>query len=422
MVGASMARFLFIHNAFPGQFVHVCQRLVRLGHEVHGFGLHVPPKPIPGVHFHTYALPQNLPGPAAFEHMQDLQVKLVRAESALPALLALCKTGFQPDMVVAHPGWGEAIFAKDVWPDAVHLHYLEFFYGTRGRDTGFDPEFEKPDATPLYQAKRLRMKNVNSLLSLDAMDWGLSPTQWQRSTYPALQQQRIDVVFDGIDTQVLAPRADAHITLGRGEVLRKGDPIITFINRNFEPYRGYHIFMRALPKILRDHPSARVVLVGGNSVSYGAQPPQGQTWRDVFLNEVRAQLDPRRVHFVGHVPRDVLTTLMQVSACHVYWTYPFVLSWSCIEAMSVGVPIVASDTQPVREFLRQGDTAHLVDFFDVDGLAKGVLKALQQRSWAEDLGHRARLAAQHSCDLETVALPRQLALFERLLNVPLARP
>jgi glycosyltransferase involved in cell wall biosynthesis len=411
-----MARFLFIHNAFPGQFVHLCQRLVLLGHEVHGFGLHAPAKPIPGVKFHGYALPNQLPASAAFEHLQDLQVKLVRAEAALPALLALSKAGLHPDMVVAHPGWGEAIFAKDVWPDAVHLHYLEFFYGTRGRDTGFDPEFEKEDATPLHQAKRLRMKNVNSLLSLDAMDWGLSPTLWQRSTYPSLQQQRIDVVFDGIDTEVLAPRADAYITLGRGDVLRQGDPIVTFINRNFEPYRGYHIFMRALPKILRDHPSVRVVLVGGNSVSYGAQPPQGQTWRDVFLNEVRSKLDPRRVHFVGHVPREVLTTLMQVSACHVYLTYPFVLSWSCVEAMSVGVPIVASDTQPVREFLRNADNAHLVDFFDVDGLSDGVLRLLRERSRAQELGCRARAFAQEVCDLQTVALPRQLALLERLLN------
>jgi glycosyltransferase involved in cell wall biosynthesis len=414
-----MARFLFIHNAFPGQFVHLCQRLVRMGHEVHGFGLHALPKSLPGVHFHTYGLPKQLPGPAAFEHLQDLQVKLVRAEAALPALLALSQRGLKPDMVVAHPGWGEAIFAKDVWPDAVHLHYLEFFYGTRGRDTGFDPEFERADPSPLYQAKRLRMKNVNSLLSLDAMDWGLSPTVWQRSTFPEPQQRRIDVIFDGIDTQALAPRSDAHITLARGEILRQGDPIITFINRNFEPYRGYHVFMRALPKIMRDHPAARVVLVGGNSVSYGAQAPEGQTWRDLFLNEVRGKLDPKRVHFVGHVPREVLTTLMQVSACHVYWTYPFVLSWSCVEAMSVGVPIVASDTQPVREFLRQGDTAHLLDFFDVDGLADGVLKVLKERTWAQALGARARAHAQQVCDLQTVALPGQIALLERLLNTRL---
>ncbi len=416
-----MARFLFIHNNFPAQFVHLSRHLTERGHEVHGFGLRNKQAAVVAslgaVHWHTYALPAALPQPSALPHLQDLQVKLIRAEAALPELMALKRSGLMPDMVVAHPGWGEAIFAKDLWPQAVHVHYLEFFYGMTGRDVGFDPEFDHlPEPDPLKRARRLRMKNVNGLMALDSMDWGLSPTQWQRSTYPTAYQNRIDAVFDGIDTQTLSPKPDAELRLGSGPLLKAGDPIVTFVNRNFEPYRGYHIFMRALPQILRDHPGARVVLVGGDGVSYGAAAPEGQSWRQIFLDEVKGQLDPARVHFVGPVPRTVLTTLMQISACHVYLTNPFVLSLSCVEALSMCVPIVASDTAPVREFLRHEDNALLVDFFKPQALAPAVLKTLREPQMAAHLGERARAQAVAQYDLNAVCLPQQRQLLERLLN------
>ena len=418
-----LAKFLFVHNNFPGQFAHLIRHLLALGHEVHGVGWHTgdaAPLRALGLQLHAYPLPRQLPPAPPWPHLQDFQTKLIRAEGALRVFEALRQRGLEPDMVVAHPGWGEGLFLKDVWPRAVHLHYLEFFYSLHGRDMDFDPEFRPASEQALAQAQRLRLKNLNPLVHLEAMDAGWSPTRWQRSTYPDWIQDRIEAVFDGIDTASLAPQADAVFALGAGRVLRTGDPVVTFVNRNLEPYRGYHVFMRALPKILRDHPQAQVVVVGGDGVSYGASPPAGQSWREIFLSEVRAELDLQRVHFVGHLPRAQFTQLLQVSACHVYLTYPFVLSWSCVEAMSVACPIVASDTAPVREFLQHGHNALLVDFFDTEALGQAVLGLLRDRALAQRLGHAARAHAVAHCDWQTVCLPQQLAMLDRLLQTRLS--
>lgn len=196
--------------------------------------------------------------------------------------------------------------------------------------------------------------------------------------------------------------------------LGQDDEVITFVNRNLEPYRGYHQFMRALPALQKARPKARVVIIGGNEVSYGAAPPAGpdgkaQTWREIFLNEVKGELDLSRVHFVGKVPYTDYLRVLQVSTVHVYLTYPFVLSWSLLEAMSAGCAIVASDTAPVREAIRHGETGQLVNFFDPAALVQQVLALCENPAERARLGAAARAFAVENYDLETQCLPRQMA-------------
>ena len=270
---------------------------------------------------------------------------------------------------------------------------------------------------------RLRLKNLNNLLHFQVADAGLSPTHWQASTFPPPFRDRISVVHDGIDTDALAPNPAVSLAIrtadGRQLTLTRDDEVVTFVNRNLEPYRGYHVFMRALPDLLRQRPKARVLIVGGNDVSYGARAPEGKTWKDLFIAEVRGRIpdkDWARVHFLGLVPHHLFTALQQLSSVHVYLTYPFVLSWSLLEAMSCGCAIVASDTQPLREAIQHGHTGRLVGFFDQHALVREVCDLLDNPSERERLGSAARAFARQHYDLTRVCLPGQVAWVEGLTN------
>ncbi|HXU94392.1 MAG TPA: glycosyltransferase, partial [Gallionella sp.] len=316
-----------------------------------------------------------------------------------------------PDVICAHPGWGEALFIKEVWPEVPLLNYIEFYYQAHGSDIDFDPEFSAaPDETP-----RLIAKNFTQLMSLEQCDAGVAPTQWQKSTFPPGFQRKIRVIHEGVNTDAIAPAANAQIALReKGLVFRPGDEVMTFVNRSLEPYRGYHSFVRAIPEIQRRRPHAHIVMVGADEGGYGRQPPKGTTWRAHFLNEVSGEIDFRRLHFVGYIPYDALVSLMQVSAVHVYLTYPFVLSWSMIEAMSAGCLVVGSKTAPVEEVISDGENGLLVDFFSPADIAGKVATALASPSDFTDLRRRARETVIDRYDLHRICLPQHLAYIDEL--------
>ena len=397
--------FLFVHQNFPGQFVHVVGELLRLGHRVAALG--IKGRQIPGVEFTRYA-PKAPDKPSSVEPAQDFETKVVRGLACAEAMLALQSGGLEPDVVVAHPGWGEALFCKDVWPRARMVMFAEFFYSAQGADYNFDPEFAHDS---LASRSRLRLKNSVHLHALHACDAAYTPTQWQLSQIPLEYRHKTRVIFDGIDTRVVAPRPEAFIHLKRDDLrLAAGDEVITFVNRNLEPYRGFHSFMRALPEILRRRPKARCLIVGRNDVSYGSKPKAGGNWRQVMLHELGAQLPMERIHFLGGLPYADYLRVIQISACHVYLTYPFVLSWSCLEAMSAARVVVGSRTEPVQEVIEHGKNGLLVDFFDPSALAAQVVAVLDQPAQYQALGTAARRTVVERYDLRSVCLPQQLAL------------
>ncbi len=404
---------LFIHQGFPGQFKFLAPALVQQGHNVQAMIMQKLETDAPGsATAQDVTLIPYTPnmGSTANIHpwVVDFETKIIRAESCFRSALKLKAQGFTPDVIIAHPGWGESLFLKEVWPDTKLGIYCEFFYHPQGVDVGFDAEFSDSDEGDVC---RLRLKNLNNLLHFEVADAGISPTHWQASTFPESFRSRIAVVHDGIDTHVVAPNRKASLTLNGNIVLTPQDEVITFVNRNLEPYRGYHIFMRALPEILKRRPRARVLIVGGDEVSYGAQPPKGATWKSIFVSEARPQIsdaDWSRVHFLGQIPYNHFITMLQLSTLHVYLTYPFVLSWSLLEAMSVGCAIVASDTQPLHEAIQHDQTGRLVNFFDVSKLTNEVCALLDDPKSRARLGKNAREFAQANYDLKTVCLPRQL--------------
>ena len=174
--------------------------------------------------------------------------------------------------------------------------------------------------------------------------------------------------------------------------------------------------MRALPEILAGNPDTRCVIVGDDSVSYGSPPKHHKTWREAMLAEVGERLPMDRVHFVGRVKYADYLQLLQVSTCHVYLTYPFVLSWSCIEALAAGCRVVASDTQPVRDGITHGVNGGLTGFFDVPGLAGRGTEVLQDRSRFDPLAEAAVRQARAKYDVESVCRPAHLVWLKSLVE------
>jgi glycosyltransferase involved in cell wall biosynthesis len=293
------------------------------------------------------------------------------------------------------------------------LVFAEYYYGADGGDSFFDPEFQR-GPVDLASLQRLRLKNTHLLHALADCDAAVSPTVFQKSQHPATFHDRIRVIHDGIDTDRFAPDPGASIKLQQAKLeLKHGDEVVTFVSRQLEPYRGYHIFMRSLAHLQRLRPQARVVIVGGDGTAYGASPPAGATWKNIFLNEVKDGLDMSRVHFVGQVPHALLQRLMQVSAVHAYLTYPFVLSWSMLEAMSQGALMVASSTGPVQEVIEHGRNGLLVDFFDHQALAETMAEALARQQELQPLRQAARQTVVERYDLRRVCLPDMLKFVEQ---------
>lgn len=402
---------LFVHQSFPGQYLHIIRLLAREGgHKLVAMGRRSKPKELPrGVHYVHYALQRgNTQGihPLAL----DTESKMLRAEACARSAHQLAGHGFSPDLICAHPGWGEPLFLRDVWPQALLLTYQEFFYHPSGFDVGFDPEFDRGDTWA--EAAAVRIKNGPVLLSLEASNWCVTPTQFQRSTFPQHWHSRFSVIHDGIDTNVATPgEPDQTLTLSSGLGFPAGTQLVTFVNRSLEPYRGCHSFIRAIPELQRLAPDAQIVIVGAQKgVSYGRRCRDGE-WHQQFFREINGRYDPTKVHLTGSLPYTDLIQLLQCSSAHVYLTYPFVLSWSLMEAMSCACPIVGSATPPVQELIDDGHNGVLVDFFAPNAIATAVADLLQNPARARDLGAAARQTILRRYSLST-CLPLHRGLIE----------
>ncbi len=400
-------RILFVHQNFPAQYRHVAPALARRGGtQVIGLGENAG-EALPGVQHIRYKAP---PGGAKETHryVRRFETAVYRGQHVARACLSLNERGFRPDIICCHPGWGEGLYLRDVWPDAKLLYYFEFFYRSSGADVGFDP----PGPVPIDDACRVRTLNATHLLSLDQADWGQTPTRWQASRFPDWARARMSVIHEGVDTDLIRRQPEPRFELPDGRALAAGDEVVTFVGRGLEPYRGFHVFMRSLPEIQARRPRAQVVLVGGDDPHYGSKPREGGSWKEVLLAELGERLDLSRIHFTGKVPHAQLQTLMSLSSAHVYLTYPFVLSWSMLEAMACGCLVVGSRTSPVEEVIEHGRNGLLVDFFSPDEIAAAVVRALEDPAAMAPLREAARRTVQEGYDLKRVCLPRHLDLVD----------
>ncbi|RVT82109.1 glycosyltransferase [Rhodobacteraceae bacterium CCMM004] len=405
----------FLHQNFPGQFAHLAPALAARGHKVLALTTRVDKAQTwRGVQIAPYrfAPPKDQ---VCHPWMNTMNQAVHRGAAVYRAGLEVRQKGIEPDLIVAHSGWGEALYLRDLWPDVPIGVFAEFFYLSEGGDIDFDPEFSVQ--REMGRGARVRMKNLAMRLQMETADAAISPTRWQADAHPPELRSKISVIHDGIDTDTIRPDPAAVLSLEGVGRWSRDDEVITFVNRNLEPYRGFHIFMRALPELLRRRPRAHVILVGGDGVSYGTAAPGGKSWKQIFVDEVRPQIsdaDWARVHFPGRIGRADFDALLQVSRCHVYLTYPFVVSWSLLEAMSAGCAVVASDTPPVREMVEDGRTGLTFDFFDGAAMVERVCAVLDDPALAARLGAAARAHVIERYDLARVCLPAQFEWVARL--------
>jgi glycosyltransferase involved in cell wall biosynthesis len=360
-------RVLFLHNNMPGQFKHLAAALGQDPQHQVAFITRRVEGQIPGVQKLVYQ-PVRAAREATHHYVRSFENAVLHGQQVVRHCQALARAGFVPDVVVAHPGWGEGLFLREVFPSTAIVNYCEYYYQAEGGDVGFTGPADFDDIC------RLRVRNAHLLLALEACDIGWSPTHWQKSRHPSDLHHKIRVMPDGVDMGLCRPNPDAAVKLPSGLQLHYGDEVITFVARHLEPYRGFHTFMRALPALLAARPNAQVIIAGAASGGYGASPEQGQTWRSML--EAQVDYDRSRVHFVGWLEYQAFISLLQVSAVHVYLTVPFVLSWSFLEAMACGAVLVASDTPPVREVLSAGENGFMTDFHDPERLARDIVAAL----------------------------------------------
>ncbi len=334
-----------------------------------------------------------------------------RAAAIEKLLIRQRAKGLNPDVILAHPGWGEVLYLQEIFPHAKLICYFEFFFSTLKNNINFDPEFPST-----YQKQvSFRMSNTACLLALDSCDVGVSPTYWQRSSQPQAFHTKIKVIHDGIDTTTVKPTKASQINFkqsSQGDItLSNNDEIISYSVRNLEPSRGFHRFMRALTKLQKIRPQAWFVIVGGDEQSYSSRPESG-TWKEAMLSEVKDQLDMSRILFTGKIPYPTLLDLFSLTSLHVYWTTSFVLSWSLMEAMGCKAPILASSTPPVKEVIDDGENGILFDFFDEQALIDKFTHLLASKTLRTAIGNTARETIKTEYDYATVCLPQHIKLIE----------
>lgn len=388
--------FLFVHQNFPGQYLHIVRSLLadnmaRPGtHEI-VFMTEPNQNHMNGVRKVTYAKPPEISPSLAWD-TREFEMASRRGQAAYRGALQIKALGFQPDVIIGHHGWGELLNLVDAFPGVPLIGYFEFFYRILGTDVNFDPEF------PMDQAMfgGVRGKNSTNLLALNLEQYGQTPTKWQHSTYPEWAKKQITIIEEGVDLDKCKPDPALRrktLTVGKLTVTPK-QKLLTYVARNLEPYRGFHTVMRALPQILAEDPNVVVSLVGGDSISYGTLPRQGGNWRNLMMKEVGDKIDISRVHFMGKVSYEDHLALLQRSDTHVYLSYPFVASWSLREALACGCMVVGSDTPTVTEFVQHEVNGLITPALDPNALAATVLRALSDTKLAARLRANAREFAE----------------------------
>jgi glycosyltransferase involved in cell wall biosynthesis len=415
-------KFLFVHQNFPGQYLHIVRSLLadnEVQDGAHEIVFMTEPNAnnLVGVRKVTYAKP---PPQQASTHIdaREFDQAMRRAENAAIGARQIKALGFKPDIIIGHHGWGEMLSLTDVFPGVPILGYFEFYYKIKDSDVNYDPEYP----LPIERFGGVRAKNCVNLLALALDQHGQAPTAWQHSTYPGWARPSIRIIEEGVDLEICKPDPALRrkmFKIGTLSVSPK-QKLITYVARNLEPYRGFHTFMRSLPKILAERPDAVVSIVGGDEVSYGAAHPHGP-WRQVMLAELHGKIDLSRVHFLGKVPYHQHLSLLKRSDAHVYLSYPFVASWSLREALACGCVVVGGDTPTVTEFVKHRENGLVVKALDPKALSKGVLTALEDTKLAGQMRAGARAFAEQHLDMKDY-LARYRAYIEEVAGMKLLSP
>jgi len=388
---------LFVHSNFPAQFADLARTLVARGVRCCAIGSPT----APGVLGVTIVRCPTSRGstPDLFPLATRAEADMIRAYAALQGARQLKERGFDPALIIGHPGWGETVLLREVFPEARQILFHEYFYAGHGLDIGFDLEFGAPTEAMVLAGTT---KNAMMALALTQADAIVTPTPFQASTLPPIFRNAARIIHEGVDIAGIEPGPAEPFEIEGGPNIAPGAPVITHVNRHVEPARGLHILLRALPRLQAKVPDAQTIIIGDPAGrAYAGQAPDGRTWKDVVLEPLADRLDLSRIHFTGKLPRERMLAAMRLSTAHVYYTYPFVLSWSLAEAMASGCYILASDTAPVRDAIEDGVNGRLSPFFDDAALSQAMIEACRTPERFAPLRAAARQSALAKFDQAT---------------------
>jgi glycosyltransferase involved in cell wall biosynthesis len=394
---------LFLHQNFPAQFGMIAGRLARDGHRVTFVSrkeagavegiVRIPYEPRGGATAQTHY------GGRTFENMVWHSHAVYDALKGRPDIV--------PDLIVGHAGYVSTVLLRELYRCPI-VNYFEYYYHARNSDLDF-----RPDA-PAAEEDRLRTYFRNGALLVDLVncDLGYAPTRWQRDRLPPIFHPKVRAIFDGVDTERWKP-----LPLRAGErragrvTIPAGVKLVTYVARGFESIRGFDVFMKVAKRIYQRRPDVRFAVVGQDKVCYGGDEKRtsGLTYKQWVLSQ--DEYDLTKFAFVGVLPSAELAELLAVADLHLYFTVPFVLSWSLMDALACGATVVASHTAPVCEMIEHGSNGLLADFFDVDGLAELACAVLEKPDEYRHLGAKAAefIRANYSLD---VCLPQVRKLFD----------
>lgn|GEM_PF-57373 len=408
-IGGNNMRTLFIHPNFPAQFLNLAPALGRNPDNQVVFLTNRQEGNLPGVQKVLYAKAREVAS-QTHNYVRPLEDAVLQGQAACRAAIQLKQQGFVPDVVYAHSGWGPGMFMKEIFPKAAVVNYFEWFYHSHGTDADFDPS----EPLSIDGECRIRAKNAPILIDVCSCDRGVSPTYFQRSQFPSELQSKISVLHDGVNSDFYQPKPDTKLVLPNINLdLSEAEEIVTYVGRGMEPYRGFPQFMESVEILLKRRPNCHVVIVGADRVAYGKALPDGKTYKQLMLEKL--DIDLMRVHFTGLLPYNQYRQVLQASSAHVYLTRPFVLSWSMLEAMSTGCLLVASDTAPVREVIKDGENGLLVDFFSPPQIAARIEEALTNPDRMAVIRQKARQTILDNYALNKL-LPQQIALLQQVIE------
>jgi len=401
-----------MHYSFPGQFRHIAKRLAQDPENEVVFICYdpTPSRQIEGVRKVSYDIPSEDEHAPRNNYVDNLAQASAHGKAVYQLCLQLKEQGFTPDIVCAHSAWGQPLFVKDAFPNVPYIAYMEFYFHAYGGDIHFYPD----EPTSIDRVLQARARNANHLLNLEACDWAITPTEWQKHLMPRDFDHKISVIHEGVKLHKVKPFPIAKPYTVKGKTLPKDAEIMTYISRNFEPYRGFYKVMQAVQILLKQRPNLQVIMVGGDKVSYSTALPDGMTYREEVLKQLN--IDESRIHWMGQLSYKAYLSVLDISDVHFYMTVPYVASWSLVEAMAMTCPIVASDTGPVKEFITDDQQGKRVDFFDTQQQVEAITWMLDHPEKAKKLGEQARKKVEEEYDLNKI-LPIYMDLIEKVRHI-----
>lgn len=401
---------VFLHRGFPAQFKYIVKELTKNPLNMVLFITNNETVKMDGVIKFVYNV-QKGGGENCHPYLRVYEEAINHGQAAAGILLQLKQKGIKPDVIYGF-SWGPSLFVKDIFPDVPYICYFEWFAKTENSVYDFG-------GVTLSENRKAELKcNISHvLMDLYNCDAGISPTQWQKSQFPDEYQDKIKLLHDGVDTDICKPNKDAKLLIkDKNLELTANDEVITYATRGMEPYRGFPEFMEAVAVLQKKRPNAHFVIAGDDINCYSPILSSG-TYKDLMLEKL--DLDMDKVHFVGTLPIEEYISLLQISSAHVYLTYPFILSWSILDAMAVGCCIIASDTKPVQEVIKHNQNGLLVDFPNVEQLVGKVEYALELKinnpNKMEELRTNARQTILDNYSL-TKLLPQHLEFINSFIK------